>query len=78
MFKKHTEPAALLRHARTASSLTQEELAASIGKSRAFVYRLEVGGRATLTPEIAERISTVVSIAPEALFGDAYRSRGSR
>jgi len=65
MFRQNISP---LRTARVGSGLRQADLAAIIDRSQMFISRLERGGYAVLTPEIAERITEVVGVPGVILF----------
>ena len=64
----HNKPLTPLKLARLSAGLRQIDLAADIGKSPAYVCRLETGGPAVLTPEIAEKIATSVRTLSFILF----------
>lgn len=57
-----------LRLARLAAGLRQADLAAVIDRSQMFVHRLEVGGPARLTPEIADKLAAAVNVPAALLF----------
>jgi transcriptional regulator with XRE-family HTH domain len=65
MFRKNISP---IRIARVSSGLRQTDLAAEINRSQMFVSRLECGGYAVLTPEIADRIAEVLGVPGAVLF----------
>lgn len=66
MFSKNTTFG--LRTARRVADLKQKDIAAEIGRSQMFVSRLERGGYARLTPEIAEKIAAIVGVPSVILF----------
>jgi transcriptional regulator with XRE-family HTH domain len=72
------KPTSVLQLARIKVGLRQKDVAHEIGRSTQFISRVENGGSATLTPELAERIGAVVAVSPGELFGDAFRPGGSR
>jgi transcriptional regulator with XRE-family HTH domain len=57
-----------LRTARRVAEITQNDIAAEIGRSQMYVSRLERGGYARLTPEIAEKIAALVGVPSFILF----------
>lgn len=63
----NTKPSPL-RIARVSAGVRQADLAKSIARSTMFVSRLERGGSATLTPEIASRIAESVNVPAVLLF----------
>lgn len=66
-----------LRLARLAAGLRQVDLAATIGRSRLFICRLEIGGYARLTPEIAETLAAAVNVPAALLFARRNAPRPS-
>lgn len=62
------KPKTTLRIERFLCGMTLQQLAEATGRSRMFFSRLETGGSATLTPEIAEKIASVLGTVPEKLF----------
>ena len=62
--KPHTN----LRIERFLRGVTLRDLEAATGRSRMFFSRLETGGSAVLTPELALRISEILTVTPEKLF----------
>jgi transcriptional regulator with XRE-family HTH domain len=59
-----------LRINRIAAGLRLADVAREINRSIMFVQRLETGGSARLTPEIASKIAEALSTSPENLFRD--------
>lgn len=57
-----------LRVARVAAGLYLRDIAQAVDRSISFVHRLEVGGYARLTPEIAFRIGEAVGVPAPILF----------
>jgi transcriptional regulator with XRE-family HTH domain len=70
--------ASVLRLYRIQAGLRQCDIAKPINRSVQFVHRLETGGPALLTAELAEAIGNLLAISPAILFGEAYRTRGAR
>ena len=62
-----------LRIARVSAGVRQADLAASIARSTMFISRLERGGCAVLTPEIAARIAETVNVPAVLLFAGGKR-----
>lgn len=65
---RKSNPPTPLTIARISAGLRQIDLAATIGKSNAFISRLENGSGAVLTPEIAEKIASAVGTPSFAIF----------
>jgi len=61
--------------ARVTAGLRQRDLAVAIGRSTAFVSRLETGGRAILTAEVAERIAATIGTPAFLLFAGRDKPR---
>lgn len=57
-----------LKVARVSAGLRQRDLAEAIGRSTPYVCRIETGGPAVLTPEIAEQIAAAVRTPSFILF----------
>ena len=64
-----------LRISRIAAGLRQRDLAHLIGRSTSFVCRLETGGPASLTPEIAKTIAQAVNAPAAVLFAKGAAPR---
>jgi len=62
------KPPTPLTIARISAGLRQRDLAERIDRSTAFVSRLETGGPAVLTHEIAERIADAVGTPSFVIF----------
>jgi len=62
------KPPKPLTIARITAGLRQVDLAAAVGKSNAFISRLENNGPAVLTPEVAERIASAIGTPAFLLF----------
>jgi len=66
--RRISKPPTPLTIARVTAGLRQSDLAENIGKSTAYIHRLETGGSATLTSEIAERIASAVGAPSFVIF----------
>lgn len=61
-------PPSPLKVARASAGKRQRDLAEEVGRSPAFICRLERGGSALLTPEIAETLSASLGVPAVLLF----------
>lgn len=71
--RRISKPPTPLTIARITAGLRQSDLAEGIGKSTAYIHRLETGGPAILTPEIAERIAAAVKTPSFILFAGSKK-----
>jgi transcriptional regulator with XRE-family HTH domain len=67
--KQNYKPSAL-RLARVLAGLSQRDVADQVNRSPVYIHRLETGGSAVLTPELASKIADTLGSTPEILFED--------
>ena len=71
--KKTFKPFPLLRVARVSAGFMQEDLAKRIGRSPAFVSRIETGGPALITKEVASKIAKALNLPPSLVLSATRR-----
>jgi len=64
------KPHSALRIERFLQGVTLRDLEQATGRSRMFFSRLETGGPATLTPDLARKIADTLGVPPEKIFND--------
>lgn len=69
--KKPFNKVSALRIARVAAGLTLADLGRAIDRSPCFVHRIETGGPARLTEEIASGLARACSTSPERIFSES-------